>query len=164
MRTEFSDFADEVWPRLIRTAVLMGNSRQDAEDAAQTVLVACYRRWRKVGRMADRPSAYAFRALKHELGRIPGRLEKPVDPHDFVDVKDSWPTVDPIADSTSGAPVRNALLRLPDHHREVIVYAFYLDLPDAEIATALDIPLGTVKSRKARALGALEVLLNPAEI
>jgi RNA polymerase sigma-70 factor (ECF subfamily) len=51
--------------------------------------------------------------------------------------------------------VIQALLGLPIEQREVIVCRFYLSLTDAESAQTLGIPLGTVKSRKSRALGAL---------
>ncbi|MFT4262060.1 MAG: sigma factor-like helix-turn-helix DNA-binding protein [Nocardioides sp.] len=139
----------------------MGNKPHAAEDAAQTVLMACYRHWRKIGRLADRPDAYAFRALRRELGRSRDAKEVSVDPHAMPELsgrpsrgEDSLPS--------EGAPVRAALMTLPMHQREVVVYAFYLDLPDGEIARVLDIPIGTIKSRKSRALHALEQLLESA--
>jgi RNA polymerase sigma-70 factor (ECF subfamily) len=38
-------------------------------------------------------------------------------------------------------------VRLPDRLREVLVLRFYADLDEAEMAEALGIPRGTVKSR-----------------
>ncbi len=46
--------------------------------------------------------------------------------------------------------VRGAVQRLPIAQRTVIVLRFYADLDEAEIAEALGVPLGTVKSRMAR--------------
>ena len=46
-----------------------------------------------------------------------------------------------------GAPIDAALARLSPERREVVTLRFVDDLSLAEIATALEIPLGTVKSR-----------------
>jgi RNA polymerase sigma-70 factor (ECF subfamily) len=51
---------------------------------------------------------------------------------------------------------RRALLasfeRLPAGDREIISYRYFLDLSEAEMAAALDVPQGTVKSRLSRAM------------
>jgi RNA polymerase sigma factor (sigma-70 family) len=49
----------------------------------------------------------------------------------------------------------NAVNALRDEDREVIAVRFFLDLSEAEAATTLGIPRGTVKSRLSRALGRL---------
>jgi RNA polymerase sigma-70 factor (ECF subfamily) len=49
----------------------------------------------------------------------------------------------------------NAVNALRDEDREVIAVRFFLDLSEAEAATTLGIPKGTVKSRLSRALGRL---------
>ena len=43
--------------------------------------------------------------------------------------------------------VGEALASLPPDQRRVVELSFVEDMPQAEIATALDLPLGTVKSR-----------------
>ena len=43
--------------------------------------------------------------------------------------------------------LERCMRRLPIEHRTVLVFHHYLDLPVAEIATRLGIPVGTVKSR-----------------
>ena len=47
--------------------------------------------------------------------------------------------------------------------RAVLVLTYYVDMPLAEAATALDIPVGTMKSRKNRALQALRAAIEAAE-
>ncbi len=37
----FSAFAEARWPRLVRSAVLLGCSPAEAEDVAQTTLLRC---------------------------------------------------------------------------------------------------------------------------
>lgn len=56
--------------------------------------------------------------------------------------------------------VRLALDQLPDAEREVLRLAHYDGLSQSEIATDLGIPLGTVKSRTARAYERLNQLLR----
>lgn len=61
------------------------------------------------------------------------------------------------------AAVRAALLELPEHYRVVVVLRHYEDLKFAEIAEALDLPEGTVKSRMAEALKLLHAHMIQAE-
>ena len=56
--------------------------------------------------------------------------------------------------------VRHALAELPEHDRELIRLQHYDELTHTEIATRLDIPLGTVKSRSFRAHRRLAGLLG----
>jgi len=53
------------------------------------------------------------------------------------------------------ADLRDALAAIPVSYREVIVLHYFADLPVEEVATVLDIPVGTVKSRLARGRAAL---------
>ncbi len=62
------------------------------------------------------------------------------------------------------AAVRTALLELPEHYRSVVVLRHYENLKFAEIAEALAIPEGTVKSRMAEALKQLNTRLAPLEL
>jgi RNA polymerase sigma factor (sigma-70 family) len=51
--------------------------------------------------------------------------------------------------------VLRAVARLPRRQREVLLLAAWADLGYEEIAQALDLPIGTVRSRLARARSAL---------
>ncbi len=55
------------------------------------------------------------------------------------------------------------LARLPVDQRAVIVLTYYLDLPIAECAAALGIPIGTCKSRLHRSLAALRAAVDADE-
>jgi RNA polymerase sigma-70 factor (ECF subfamily) len=69
--------------------------------------------------------------------------------------------------SVLAAEMRGELLaaigRLRDEDREVIGARYFLGLSEAETAETLAIPAGTVKSRTARALGRLRVVLTEIE-
>jgi RNA polymerase sigma factor (sigma-70 family) len=53
-----------------------------------------------------------------------------------------------------------ALRGLPDRQREAIVLRYYADLSEAEIATAMGISRGAVKSHTARGMTALRTVLE----
>lgn len=59
--------------------------------------------------------------------------------------------------------VAHALETLPERARQVVRLAFYSDLTQQEIATRLDLPLGTVKSDMRRALLRLRTHLEGGE-
>ena len=56
--------------------------------------------------------------------------------------------------------LREAVAALPEHFRQVLLLRHLLGLSEAEVAEVLDTPIGTVKSRSARARKALEDLLR----
>ena len=62
------------------------------------------------------------------------------------------------------AELRAALARLPEDQRRVLELRYFVELDLSEISAVTDVPLGTVKSRLHRALGALRAALvaNPA--
>jgi RNA polymerase sigma-70 factor (sigma-E family) len=53
-----------------------------------------------------------------------------------------------------------ALLRLPERQREALVLRYWLDLGEADMADAMGVSRGTVKSHVSRGLDALEALLE----
>jgi DNA-directed RNA polymerase specialized sigma24 family protein len=59
---EFSEYVAARWPRLVRSAVLLGCSAAEAEDVVQTALTRCLVSWSRVQRADDR-DAYVHRVL-----------------------------------------------------------------------------------------------------
>jgi RNA polymerase sigma-70 factor (ECF subfamily) len=59
--------------------------------------------------------------------------------------------------------LQRALSDLPDHHRMVFELGMMQELPYAEVAELLDIPIGTVKSRMFHALRKLREALGEEE-
>jgi RNA polymerase sigma-70 factor (ECF subfamily) len=56
--------------------------------------------------------------------------------------------------------VHAALEKLPERERVVLELAYWSGLSQTEIASYLDVPLGTVKTRTRAGLGRLESLLD----
>ncbi len=53
-----------------------------------------------------------------------------------------------------------ALAALPQRQREALVLRYWLDLPLADIALAMGVRVGTVKSQISRGLGVLQATLE----
>jgi RNA polymerase sigma-70 factor (sigma-E family) len=145
---------------LRRKAFLLCGDWSAADDLVQDVLVAMYPRWSRIVR-GGRVDAYANRVLvgKHvDARRRPWRRERPVD------------TVPDSIDSTSeraiaavderDGPLMAALAALPAGQRAVLVLRFTDDLSIEEIAQAMGIPEGTVKSRLSRGTETLRARLG----
>jgi RNA polymerase sigma-70 factor (sigma-E family) len=146
---DFAEYAGAHRAKLVRSAVLLGCPVDDAEDLVQVALTRCFRHWTKVAR-AERPDAYVYRVLVNVLHDSRSRRWRGELPTDAL------PEVSSIeVDPADGLAIREALSRLPEQHREVLVLRFYADLSEQSTARVLGIPAGTVKSRTARALAAL---------
>ena len=75
--------------------------------------------------------------------------------------KEAAQTADPAAvRSDARTDVRWALAKLSDPLRDVIELGVFQDLPYAEIAEILEIPVGTVKSRMSNALKKLKEIFD----
>lgn len=70
------------------------------------------------------------------------------------------PIADSSVDDLPDVDVLHEVARLPHRQRVVVVARCYLDWSLADIAAALDVPTGTVKSRLNRALAVLERRLS----
>jgi RNA polymerase sigma-70 factor (ECF subfamily) len=87
-------------------------------------------------------------SLEGDRAEAPGLLDELVAPETAPDHA--------LADQERGELVRQALLRLPETYRSVLVLRHYEGLKFREIAEVLEVPEGTVKSRMAEALTQLQ--------
>jgi RNA polymerase sigma-70 factor (ECF subfamily) len=76
--------------------------------------------------------------------------------------RDSGSAEDLALGAVSAGELRAALARLDDRDRTVIALRYFAGLSEAETASALDVPAGTVKSRLSRALDRLRAQLGDA--
>jgi RNA polymerase sigma factor (sigma-70 family) len=156
---EFAEFVQAASPSLLRAAVVLLDSREDAEDALQVTMLRTYRRWEQA---RQAPQAYARTVLVNacrERWRHRGRH-----PEISQDVDELARVLVSFADAVDRRHVLVRVLRqLPGIQREVLVCRYLLDATVAETATALDIAEGTVKSAASRGLGQLRQLLHDEE-
>lgn len=149
---DYVAFVAARYARLVRAAVLLGCGRAEAEDAVQDALLRCYGSWGRVSAADDR-DAYVYRVLVNGIARSRRRRWRGEVPH--RDVPEPPPTGDPAAQVSLGQSVCASLDLLSVEQRQVLVLRYFADLSEAQIASALGIAPGTVKSRAARALAAL---------
>ncbi len=79
---------------------------------------------------------------------------------DFDLVTDDALPEDAALTNDEARTVAKALAALPEHQREVVVLYYYQELALADIAAALEIPLGTVKSRLSIGLRRLRTIME----
>jgi RNA polymerase sigma-70 factor (sigma-E family) len=149
---------------LIRLAVVMLGDRPAAEDVVQEAFYGLYRRW---DHLDDPGNALRYlrssvlngcRSVLRNRGRLRLRLGQEPGRPDSVESAESTALV-----GEEHRAVLAALRRLPDRQREALVLRFYLELSEAEIAQAMGISQGTVKSTVSRALAALGRLLGESQ-
>ena len=143
---------------LVRLAVLLVRDVPTAEDVVQDSFVAVHDGWQ---RLRDAQSALAY--LRHA---VLNRSRSVLRHRAVVDKHPPKPPPD-MPSAEHGALVRleqsavvAALRKLPGRQREAIVLRYYADLSEAEVAAAMGISCGTVKSHTARAMAALRVDLE----
>ena len=147
----FDEFVAMSSPRLLRAAYLMCGDWGHAEDVLQDALVKTWLRWSKLEHQSA-AEAYTrmvllrivLRASKRRwngersTGELPDHAG--TDDHARYDEHDR---------------VLRALSALPVRVRAMVVLRFFEDMTEAQIATALDCPVGTVKSGLSRGLAVL---------
>lgn len=70
------------------------------------------------------------------------------------------PSVEPLEEALHAWQVEEAMRRIGEQHRRILVETYYRGRPYAEVAAELSIPEGTVKSRVYYGLRALRVALE----
>jgi RNA polymerase sigma-70 factor, ECF subfamily len=155
----FASLAAGAIDRMHRTARLILRSDDQAADAVQESLVAAWLHIRAI-RDPDRFDAWLHRLLVHACYRAARRVKQRA----VVEIHMATPDTRGDGDSQDVTAMRDQLergfRRLSPEQRAVLVVHHYLQLPDAEAATVLDIALGTFKSRLHRASVALRAALE----
>ena len=66
-------------------------------------------------------------------------------------------------DAYDGLPLREAVSRLPEELRQVVILRFFVDRTLSETAECLGVPVGTVSTRQRKALQLLRLELGEEE-
>jgi RNA polymerase sigma-70 factor (sigma-E family) len=142
----------------VRLAALLVRDVPTAEDVVQDSFVAMHDGWQ---RLRDADSALAY------LRQTVVNRSRSVLRHRAVAEKYPEKPSPDMASAEHGALVqleRSAVIatlrKLPGRQREAIVLRYYADLSEAEVAAAMGISCGAVKSHTARAMAALRADLE----
>ena len=145
---------------------LVGGDRQLAEDLVQETLLHVLR---QRTRQSDRPFKPWLYAIATNLARdyfksaaVRQRWRGDDEEDTLLQLQDSAPGPEERAlAAEQGSEVRAALAQLREEYRVVLLLRFYQGFSLQEIAEALQIPLGTVKSRLSVGVHRLRSALAP---
>ena len=142
-----------------RTAYYVLGNEQDAMDASQEALMRIYTKinsyeqkaqfktW--VQRIVTNVCIDKFRRAKPTIS---------IDEHNMV-FSTSNNVEEEVMSAYVAQDIQEAIDKLPDHHRAVVVLRYLQDFSYNEIADSLNLPLNTVKSYLFRARQQLQTLL-----
>jgi RNA polymerase sigma-70 factor (sigma-E family) len=157
-RSEADDpgFRDYVTARrrsLLRTAYLLTGNRADAEDLVQSALAKTYLAW---DRIEDRSAldGYVRRAMVNT--HISWWRRRRLEEYPTDEIPDR-PVADHSGTSDLADTLRRAVDRLPQRMRAAVMLRYFEDMTEAEVADALGVSLGTVKSTVSRAVAKLRI-------
>ncbi len=153
---DFGAFVSASSPGLTRLATLLLGDRHDVEEAVQETYTRVFKHWHKIAQSGD-PYPYA-RSVLANLTKDHWRYRRqhPVD---------RWTNADLelVALPPSNADRLDLLANLralPGRRRAVVVMRIYCDMSEREVADALKISPGAVKSALSRGLSQLRVAME----
>ncbi len=149
--SEFNEFVVARSSALMRTAYLLTQDHQFAEDLVQTALFKAAQGWQRitgdpehyVRRILYTESVSWWRRRTRRVAESASRFDEPSGVGVDVDVQLS---------------LERALQRLTPRQRAVLVLRYYEDLTEVEAARVLGVGVGTVKSMHRQALARLRAV------
>ena len=153
-KEEFAARTEAVRQRLYRTAYLYLGSEADALEAVDEAVYQALRTLKKL-REPEHFETWLTRILLNECHRELRRRKR-------VAGEDALPDT-AVPDAYDALPLKEAVRRLPEELRAVVILRFFTGYTQAETAAALDIPQGTVATRQRRALALLRLELGEEE-
>src|SRR6266849_1813022 len=148
----------EHYRSLVRLAAFLVRDSSTAEEVVQDSFVAMHGAWRRL-RDTDKALSYLRQSVVNR--------SRSVLRHRMVVDKNTPKPPPDMPSAEHGAIIQlersavvSALRALPDRQREALVLRYYGDLSEAQIASAMGISRGAVKSHTARAMAALRAVLE----
>jgi RNA polymerase sigma-70 factor (sigma-E family) len=147
---------------LVRLAALLCGDAGRGEELTQDAYVQLHSRWRQL-RDTDKALAYLRQcvvnrsrsSLRHRLVVSRYLAAQPPPPQ--------APSAEHAAlDLLAQSSMLDVLRTLPERQREALILRYYLDLSEADIAEAMGVSRGAVKSHTARGIAALRQSLEAA--
>jgi RNA polymerase sigma-70 factor (sigma-E family) len=157
-----SDIVTELYTahynQLVRLAVMLVHDVQTAEEVVQDAFEAMHLAWRRL-RDTEKALSYLRQAIVNR-SRSVLRHRKVVEMHPPKPAPDEQSAEHAALTLIERSAVTSALRALPVRQREAVVLRYYGDFSEADIAQAMGISRGAVKSHTARAMAALKSILE----
>jgi RNA polymerase sigma factor (sigma-70 family) len=153
-------FCEEQIPRLVGVLTLYCGDRSVAEELAQEALARAMQSWDKIGHSEVRGGWIYRVAINLANSRFRRTMaERRANRKAAAATEDSM-----VEDTATGVAVREAVAQLPRRQRAAVTLRYYLDLPVAEVARAMECPESTVKTLTRRGLERLKKVLDEDEV
>lgn len=150
-------------PGLFAIALRMLGAVREAEDLLHDVFLEAWQHVREYDRSKGSVHTWLVVRLRSRaldrLGRAEARRTRSLE----ESAESAELSLDASSNVVDGIAVRGALTRLEADVRKVLELTYFDGLTAREIAEQMAVPVGTVRSRLARGLTALEALLSTKE-
>jgi RNA polymerase sigma-70 factor, ECF subfamily len=146
---DISRLVDEFYQAVYRYAYRLSGNLADAEDLTQKVFLAAHGNLDGL-RSIENAKSWLFAILRNSFFRE-NRRRRPRNETDLELNLAHHPLVIPAVAEIDSQGLQDALNQLPETARLMLVMFYFEECSYREIAEKLDLPLGTVMSRLARA-------------
>lgn len=143
---------------LVRLSALLVRDVSAAEEIVQDSFIAMHGSWRRL-RDPDRALAYLRQSVVNR-SRSWLRHKAVTEKHQPHPMPNAASAEHDAMGALEQQAVIAALRRLPERQREVLVLRYYADLSEADIADALGVSRGAVKSHASRGIAAVRTTLE----
>ncbi|MFB7476156.1 SigE family RNA polymerase sigma factor [Kitasatospora sp. NPDC056184] len=147
--TEFTAYVRERRASLYATAYHLTGDRYEAEDLLQSALFSTYRAW---GRITDKAAVGGYLRRTMTNLHISAWRRRKVNEYPTEELPETVGDTDAMGGTELRTVLWQALAKLPENQRTMLVLRYYEGKTDPEIADVLGISVGTVKSSIWRAL------------
>ncbi|MER5754852.1 SigE family RNA polymerase sigma factor [Streptomyces sp. NPDC002088] len=146
---EFTAYVQERRASLYATAYHLTGDRFEAEDLLQSALFSTYRAW---DRISDKAAVGGYLRRTMTNLHISAWRRRKLNEYPTEELPETAGDTDAMRGTELRAVLWQALARLPELQRTMLVLRYYEGRTDPEIAEILDISVGTVKSSIWRSL------------
>ncbi|MFD8482789.1 SigE family RNA polymerase sigma factor [Kitasatospora sp. NPDC059673] len=146
---EFTAYVRERRASLYATAYHLTGDRYEAEDLLQSALFSTYRAW---GRITDKAAVGGYLRRTMTNLHISAWRRRKVNEYPTEELPEHAGDTDAMGGTELRTVLWQALAKLPENQRTMLVLRYYEGRTDPEIADILGISVGTVKSSIWRAL------------
>ncbi|MFG2295004.1 SigE family RNA polymerase sigma factor [Streptomyces sp. NPDC048603] len=146
---EFTAYVQERRAALYATAFHLTGDRYEAEDLLQSALFSTYRAW---DRITDKAAVGGYLRRTMTNLHISAWRRRKLNEYPTEELPETAGDSDAMRGTELRAVLWQALARLPEPQRTMLVLRYYEGRTDPEIAEILDISVGTVKSSIWRSL------------
>ncbi|MFB7516820.1 SigE family RNA polymerase sigma factor [Streptomyces sp. NPDC056144] len=146
---EFTAYVQERRASLYATAYHLTGDRFEAEDLLQSALFSTYRAWERI---SDKAAVGGYLRRTMTNLHISAWRRRKLNEYPTEELPETVGETDAMRGTELRAVLWQALARLPELQRTMLVLRYYEGRTDPEIAEILDISVGTVKSSIWRSL------------